>query len=110
MGSASCLHSLKILNVEGNTQLGGVIDGQFLANCEWLQLATNGCMQLVHTCIATGCSNDTIDTTVCYCADHVHCLVAGCLNDVDGSVCGSGYCATAWSMSTIRWGRRRLRW
>jgi hypothetical protein len=34
MGSASCLPSLKRLNVQGNKQLGGVIDAHFLYNSE----------------------------------------------------------------------------
>jgi hypothetical protein len=34
MGSGSCLPSLKMLNVQGNTQLGGVIDARFFDNCK----------------------------------------------------------------------------
>jgi hypothetical protein len=129
MGSASCLPSLKILDVRDNRRLGGVLDARFLASCEAcftdvykrnqgytarlnhgysedeIKAACN--LQLLRTCIANCCSN-VIDYTACYCRDPATCMVVGCLNTIDETVCGSGF--TARSTSTIRWGMHRSRW
>jgi hypothetical protein len=54
MGSASCLPSLKELDVEGNTQLGGVVDMHFLANSETCE--TSNCHRSMQFPFLSGAS------------------------------------------------------
>jgi hypothetical protein len=59
MGSASCLPSLKKLNVRGNKQLGGVIDAGLLANCE--ECETTHCHRSMQLPFLSGTSLSSFD-------------------------------------------------